>query len=569
MLLPRADLERLAMSAAELAVQDTAASNQSRSKPATPNQQTPVKGRVEKSAENPPKFPPKKTPAQTPAQTPKSAERLTTGTTSAGRSRSNVPNAGSAGGQATGNSRKSVDRKSAASAESTEPEMSMDIDALRDTFYSDLAMFIEDSELDINPQPVVANEMVDLWDLSQAIASQKVPMEEVDWMKVAEDLDYDWVQNKRVPGELQKCYQYCLADFFEAMDSFPVDDDETAGELVSRPDLLTLGDDIPSSPPLLAVGQKRSRDLESRSSAAPSTKRRRLSKDAEIPSTPEDKLGVAATISPSVQRAMQLRGADKRAAATSRSQRIPAFPAATDGAGSDEEQAEGDEIVFETQVQPVARLETQQSTFEVTPSQQLRSEALEISPLPLHLKETSSRRPAEREAEKPSRTAATKPASRRSLPSSFHPSSNEQPSPREAESRAQKPSRPSRPQRPTEEGASQSISETIEFYEMFGYPRSIVVESLMRTTMTPGWPASYVMERLKAKEGVPTNIEGVWTDRDDKSLRYADAVETRKATANTRELNKAKKELDRIVHKHTQERVDLRRQFLEAQATME
>jgi hypothetical protein len=82
--------------------------------------------------------------------------------------------------------------------------------------------------------------------------------------------------------------------------------------------------------------------------------------------------------------------------------------------------------------------------------------------------------------------------------------------------------------------------------------------------MTPGWPTSPLLEKLRNKEKVPSNWQGIWTDRDDKSLQYADAIEARKSSASARELNKAKKELDRIVHKHTQEAVDLRRRFLQA-----
>lgn len=445
-------------------------------------------------------------------------------------------------------------------------------DAMEGEFYDQLLTFVEETGAKINMNYRIGGKIVDLWYLSQAVDAQKMPLEEVDWMKVAEDLKYNLVENKSVTAELQRYYEDNLAEFFEMMETFSLNGDgEFEDEKRSGP--VSPESDIPSSPPRQLGNRKRPIDDHTPSTVEKSSKRRRLSRNAEIPSTPEETVGVLTTQSPSVMKAKQLRQAYSSSTKTSTS----VEPSnAIDDDDDDNETDDRDEVMAEMQSRRVPPLEAQQSTFDVTPSQQLHAEALDVTPIPLNLRkgrddpkeqQAGNSEPAqEPEASIPEWKAA-KRATRRSLPASFQPAPGRLPS-QQAEARARRPSAPIRVNL-DDEGNSQDIRECTEFYEALGYPRPIVIESLMRTTMTPGWPMTSLLEKLQNKEGVPSNYEGIWTDRDDKSLRYADAIEARKSSASTRELNKAKKELDRIVRKHTQEAVDLRRRFLRAQAIID
>lgn len=89
------------------------------------------------------------------------------------------------------------------------------------------------------------------------------------------------------------------------------------------------------------------------------------------------------------------------------------------------------------------------------------------------------------------------------------------------------------------------------------------------TTLTPGGLASYVMQNLRDGNGVPTHTLGIWTTRDDNSLRLVDSAEAAgdRAKAQAAQLlQKAKKESDRLIRKHGLDGVELRRKFLEAEA---
>ncbi|GAB0135811.1 hypothetical protein EsDP_00004136 [Epichloe bromicola] len=376
---------------------------------------------------------------------------------------------------------------------------------VRDRFHNDLLIFVEVSGAKLNLEPDVGGRSLDLWDLSQAVASQKVPPDEVDWMKVAKDLDYDWVQDKNVLVELQSCFEDNLADFFDTISSFNSDDDEEQ-EVESQTDERSPPSVISSSPPVGYSKRKGSLDHQPSSMVENSAKRMRPNPTAEIPSTPEERLKTPAT----------------------------------------------------------------RSNSGATPSQQVHSEAPTVSPIPLRLEHSRTIGGQQQfdtsklVQESAAQSMTTSRAVKRSLPASFHPSSRRV-SAQEAETRAPQPPRPIRAE-PDEEGQSQSLRGWIEYYEGLGYSRPIVMESLTRASMRPGWPACYLMELLKEKEEVPSNIEGLWTDRDDKSLRYVDSIYAKWEKAETRERNKAKRELDGLVNKHTMEEVDLRRRFFASQA---
>lgn len=548
---PLSDLEKLAMSAADLAVQSTETHTRPASNHATPKQQNITPTKAART--------PKKTPTKQPSRTPQ-RDAIASPSTSPDATRDKITTRSATRQGQQSESMPTSPTKSSDSEDDDEVRM------IRG-FYADLTEFVDATGADIDAEPCIDGKIVDLYELGKAVGKQKVPLEEVDWMKAAEDLEFDWVETPTVTAELRQCYEDNLAAFFEAMSSFSSHPDgEHEDEQHSGP--LSPESDLPSSPPVRQSNQKRHLDDHHFPLGRNTTKRRRLSRNAEIPSTPEERIGVLTTQSPSVVKAIQLQQAHGSSNRIAASLKLPD--------AIDDEEEEGDEVVFETQVRQIRRMDTQQSAVDVTPSQQLHSEALDASPVPLNLKkgrgDTVEQQALDSELPKSTNTPGTKAkttsrAPKRSLPASFAPAPGRF-SPQQAEERARRPSAPVRID-PDEEGHSQDIRDCTEYYESLGYSRPIVIEALMRTTMTPGWPTSLLLEKLQNKEGVPTNYEGIWTDRDDKSLQYADKIKAHESTASTRERNKAKKELDRIVHKHTQEAVDLRRKFLQAQADME
>lgn len=102
--------------------------------------------------------------------------------------------------------------------------------------------------------------------------------------------------------------------------------------------------------------------------------------------------------------------------------------------------------------------------------------------------------------------------------------------------------RASEPQQPAEEI---ELAEEVDRYIALGYPEDIVKEAFFSTTLTTG-DVAIVMEALMHGAGIPNNIQGVWTSRDDKALG----------------LPENSMEYGRILTKHGQQRIEKRRIFL-------
>ena len=437
-----------------------------------------------------------------------------------------------------------------------------DLQAMREEFLKDLAIFKEVNEMDFPLRPRIGSRVVDLYDLGMVVHSQEESGTEVDWSEVARSLNYRAREASIIAAELQQFYEENLAPFFEATADFSADvqeDDAIESEQYFSPivpapriQLESPQPFIPSSPPMGISGTKRTSDGEEQHSPERSTKRRRRSRSEEIPSTPDGKLR-------------------------------PTWPG-----------------IISQHATP-AMLESQPSSIDVTPSQQLQLEFLNTEPVPLDLdpgrrdRSTSSSQeiPAEEGQQRglsdpdaigvsdadahddsvvpatPTQRKVT--AVKRSLPASFQGSAGRRLlSPLgQPEGRQQRQIPPISPRIPDREKENeQAISVCIEYYESLGYPYDIVVEALRRTTMTPGGVASHVMQSLKDKQGVPSHHEGVWTDRDDDSLRLVDSVVRGSEPSNPREVEhrkKAKREWDRLEKKHGLERIELRRKFIEAE----
>lgn len=137
------------------------------------------------------------------------------------------------------------------------------------------------------------------------------------------------------------------------------------------------------------------------------------------------------------------------------------------------------------------------------------------------------------------------------------------------------------PSNPDEQDVEANVEENKEEFRRCkkdylsrGYKKHEIIEAMRRTTMTPGEVMDIVIESLRAGRGVPDNYEGIWTDRDDSQLRYVVRVGGLERMPGDdpegrRRKEKAQKMLDRLLHKHGEARVELRRKFLREVALAE
>jgi hypothetical protein len=89
----------------------------------------------------------------------------------------------------------------------------------------------------------------------------------------------------------------------------------------------------------------------------------------------------------------------------------------------------------------------------------------------------------------------------------------------------------------------------VDHYISLGYPEEVVTQALLATTLETG-DVAMVMEAIMQGAGIPGNIEGVWTFRDDEAVR----------------LPEHEKEFARVISKHGEARCVKRRQFLKEEA---
>lgn len=503
--------------------------------------------------------------------------------------------------------------------EVSEPEDD-DQNEMRDQFYRDLNDYVEEVGLGMDLAPRIQGRVVDLWRLSSARNEQEASVDEIVWSKVALDLGYTTVQAQKAANELEQLYENSLAGFLAMMEGFAELEEEGAstdgGETASAPASKspTPQPVIPSSASGRSAGVKRSLDSDSLLSSG--RKRRRRSSLTEVPTTPDEKLMVQRgnpfkqVESSSEKKRMASREVEED---SQESQQLPLPPPAVERRLEPETQ----DFAYDQATQP-AMLETQESSFEVTPSQQLQQEATDATPIPFRLDKASKYSDASPSAATTPRPAATtsegqkiKPAPRRSLPASFTSSALPQAtaSPKSAalQQQSEQPSEEAnidnfqenqdnasalpRPQASTaraetgshRNGKRDPIEECIEYYESLGYSHAHVVRALRSTTMTPGGQAAAVMQELRDGHGIPTNWEGVWIQRDDDGLCLVDSIDISMDASKTEDaqVKKARREWKRLVNKHgirteqdnvedngqeiSLERIELRRKFLKAE----
>ncbi|KAJ4393131.1 hypothetical protein N0V93_002338 [Gnomoniopsis smithogilvyi] len=188
----------------------------------------------------------------------------------------------------------------------------------REQFYDDLEVVLEVIGAEIDSEPTINGQKIDLWDLYRLARQQDCELEARDWELVTEGLGFEPV--KGLVYKVQACYLQNLAEFEQHIKTFESKDvmnegstdeeeaeidHEAAGESLQRTSDFATAPKQPvdgpssaayqSSPPV--TRSKRSleqTDLLRSDSGYPSSgprKRRRVNRNSVIPPTPDEKLG--------------------------------------------------------------------------------------------------------------------------------------------------------------------------------------------------------------------------------------------------------------------------------------
>lgn len=499
-------------------------------------------------------------------------------------------------------------------------------------FYDDLGDYAELTESDITLEPTIGGQRIRLWDLAQSIVGQKVPAEDIEWNVVAADLGYDYI-SEDLADEIQACWEENLREFMESMAEFEEEEEEQqfedAAEEIPEAEVIprtaeeevipstaeqqeeeedNIEPQLPSYQSAPSATKKRS--LDAASASNPPGKRPRLDRNAVIPSTPENRLRTNHSASAQQQSPSIGRSHARRFAATDTikdtqddTQDKFSTPPTAPVIGAQSPELGSDEI-------RTPKLQRQESTFDITPSQQLHIET--SSPI-VHDRRKLFQRPptSSEEAEQaeqaemhsrprifnaltPTESSAQPAKKRRTLPSTFRKSPVSRPSPTPqgrrhvsenntttTTTRSAQPQQQEQRQQEAEERGSpnrgnprstvqepQTVEDWIEHYQSFGYSHSTIAKAMNATTMVPGSLIVTVIESLAAGTGIPTHHEGIWTERDDNGLRLimsktaSDLKKQPKDPVEQQQHKKIQRELNRLENKHGAERMELRSRFL-------
>ncbi|EEY22064.1 conserved hypothetical protein [Verticillium alfalfae VaMs.102] len=437
----------------------------------------------------------------------------------------------------------------------TEPP-SPELDDDRNEFLANIAAYSEVMELAIDLQPKICRQSVDLYLLHVAVEAYRDPDGEEDWQQVAEQLGFTRGQYPNAAKLLRKCYENTLRDFVNTLQEpdsqsnaeegipDPADGNGAIISGASDPEISPEDDegqwhsqeishhntgstaDLSAASGRGSLGAKRNRttDMIHDASVLGSSahKRQRRSRDDEIPSTPDN-----------VSLASKVDGTNL--GTRSKSNSVIRGLAARDE-------------VYDS-------LDT--GDDEITPSQQLQQEATDDSPIPLNLPLRDSAR--KRHESKPDRKGAgehdlTIGTINRGV-NRIHEWSA-------SVAKAHERNNEVRPALETDQDADE-VARKVEYYESFGYSRKIVCRALTATCMETGI-ASEVMEMLKThpNQGLPTNMMGVWTSKDDEGLRFICGEPYSDPKIERDRSHNVGRERRRLEHKHGRNRIATRIEFL-------
>ncbi|KAG6179412.1 hypothetical protein E4U10_007887 [Claviceps purpurea] len=414
-------------------------------------------------------------------------------------------------------------------AQSKEHETKIKDKENRDQFEYEIGIFVEESRRSVSLYPEVEGQSFHLYKLARAVVTQKVADEQVDWRRVAEDLGYDLKQNQGVANGLKKCFEKNLAVFFEALRIIqaklhergcsPAQSEEDGNE--------SEADDEDHFYQDLEGFQNRS-GLPVKRESEVGGKRLELWHLGDAVLAHRESNGevdwrsVAGDLEAKYDWRQDQEVVDELKECFK--QHLAAFL---------------EEVLDDLEMEEAAH-EHEEDEFQSN----LDSPERQLCPSSPPVRPSGHKRPLDDDDDDPV-YLPEKSAKRRRLDRTA-----EIPSPPESPDRRASSSEP-------------TLLECIENYEAQGYSRDIVMDALGRTSRRPGPNAEHLMELLSKNEEVPHEMRGVWTDRDDMGLRWADSVRAGGLGATESQKTSAKKELERLVHKHTEEGTDLRRRYFE------
>ena len=400
-------------------------------------------------------------------------------------------------------------------------------------FIEDLTGMAEENKLEVNFEPIICGRRTPLFRLWQVVNLDEFGgYDEVEgrglWSQVARKLNFSDFRHGGAPEAIRSAYKEVLPDFEALREEYLVSLQEEAmiksqlhatadrdsmeeglvdKELEVVPEEDDYDDDLeaPASVPRqphVSSSSKRSFDSDRRINPDGSpllgtyNKRQRIDKgkgrEAEIPSTPEDVINANQTPRPTY-----------RSSPLKHQQ-----PVAEEDSGSDELSlwpVKKPNFLIKRQAQHNLEPETQDFNFAAADSDADSQSSLPS--LPNRQKGESVAIPAARSSPHEDFTTQSQTASQK-----------------EEELRA-----------------------FIDQHIALGYRQEVVIEALESTNMTTG-NAAIVMEALSQGNGIPEDIQGVWTAIDDVAL---DDVES--------------EEFERVAMKHGTKSVALRQKFLEQQ----
>ena len=415
-----------------------------------------------------------------------------------------------------------------------------DDDSQRDQFFQDLINFNDCQPEDFS-WPIISGPTgeyeIDLYDLAQAVEAQEVPHGSTDWAEVTRHLGWTAEKDLWLAPELRKCWEERLEDFLEAMNEFPPDDEEAEEER---------GDEVEaeqsamrSSPPVLQENLKRHRSADHIPSTASVRKRRRLLEGVEIPSTPDERVGIVKELH--------------------RSHELSLSP---------------------TMHRTTGQTSQQLPLLQRTPG---RSKAKDTSPLPLDLRTEPEGMQGRKEQdtsddELPSLGAIlrangnARAAKRRTLPAGFTQATGTQP-PSQTPPRMERRSSPPQPLatpatthalRLTDSPA-ETVADWMARHLSMGYPRKILNLALHHTTLVTGPAAEHVVDSLTNENGIPTDLAGVWLPAEDRVVKRLMEVDLSAQAADAVQLTEQKtlrEEQRRLIERHTWEGLSRRKRYL-------
>ncbi|KAK7223470.1 hypothetical protein V2G26_011473 [Clonostachys chloroleuca] len=458
----------------------------------------------------------------------------------------------------------------------------------------DLQTYASVNGLPLNISPTIKGQPVSLYKMVTLLDGAT---DDIDWEAITRGLGFD-ASRAIIVRAVQQVWNDNLKDFLEDVESFDEEEEEQEEDELELDLDQDQGDELESHPgsedlatPRASKKRPLSRREDDTSSPRP-PKRNRIDPYDDLPSSPppaqfprQKSPALGSPILGSYTPERQL-PSSRRTSSTNRNN--PTTP-----------------------IVKMPQLPTHESSYDVTPSQQLDLEAQHTespvkvvrrpqhthtspagdgSPRPRRPSHPATAPPAPRSNPPPPTTPKPlpKPAKRRTLPASFARSNSPKSPPARPPRRSTPPRRPPSPHpipttgndrndtgNVTPRATNAHISEPttiegwVEHYQSLGYTHAMVVKAMTATTMTPGCLTAHALESLSAGNGIPKNTEGIWTDRDDKALRslmsLGERIEDEPTDAGEHQvLQKALRERRRLLHKHGQQRMDQRELLLQA-----